>query len=152
MADSAPVIKSKMTSGIRISIALFVAISLAIFIYVWDSKIIYGFNFPEWLGPYILFPFISIVLGYGSNCLIQFLSCNKVEAIKQLQLVSIGVIPQLFIWGLLNFFTSLRWPIEGLVQEWTPEQRKGVSSGFYGFWIALYTQSIMNGFAQTCPS
>ena len=152
MADSAPVIKSKMTSGIRISIALFVAISLGIFIYVWDSKIIHGFNLPEWLGPYILFPFLSVILGYGSNCLIQYLSCNTVQPINQLQLVSMGILPQLFVWFLLNFFTSLRWPIEGLVQEWTPEQRKGLSSGFYGFWIGLYTQSVMNGMAQMCPS
>ena len=152
MEDSAPVIKSKITSRIRISIALFVSISLGIFIYVWDGKIIHGFNYPEWLGPYIFFPCISLILGYGSNCLIQYLSCNKVQAIGQFQLVIMGIIPQLIAWFLLNFFTILRWPIEGLVQEWTPEQRKGLSSGFYGFWIGLYTQSVMNGLAQMCTS
>jgi hypothetical protein len=45
---------------------------------------------------------------------------------------------------------SLRWPIEGLVQSTTPAIRSGISSAFYTFWIALYTQSIHISLAQLC--
>jgi hypothetical protein len=147
-----PVIKSGVTSGIRNSLALSVAISLAIFIFLWDSKIVNGNNWPQWLGPFVFFPLLSLVLGYGVNCLIQYLSCKQVQPLVQLQYVAMVPLPQIAIWGILTYFTSLRWPIEGLVQESNPEQRKGLSSAFYGFWIGLYTQSIMNGFAQMCPN
>lgn len=153
MADTgAPVNKSNVTSGIRITLALCVATALAIFIFLWDSKYINGFNLPDWLGPFVFFPLLSVFLGYGTNCLIQFLSCKQVEWLVQLERVAIIPLPQIAIWGLLSYFTSLRWPIEGLIQSWTSEEKKALSSAFYGFWIGLYTQSIMNGLAQLCPN
>ena len=153
MADtSEPVIKSTLTSSIRLTFALLVAVALSVFIYLWDSKIIPHNTLPDWLGTIVFFPLISVGLGYLVNCLIQYLSCKQVQWIDQLKNISMIPIPQILIWALLNAFTSLRWPIEGLVQEWPLEQRKGLSSGFYGFWMALYTQSIMIGIAQLCPN
>uniref|UniRef100_A0A6C0AP85 Uncharacterized protein n=1 Tax=viral metagenome TaxID=1070528 RepID=A0A6C0AP85_9ZZZZ len=152
MADAQPVIKSTVTGWVRFTLALFIATALAIFIFVWDGKYINGFNLPEFLGPFIFFPLLSLVLGYGINCLIQYLSCKQVEWLVQIQRAAIIPLPQIIIWGLLSYFTSMRWPIEGLVQNWNPDEKKALSSGFYGFWIGLYTQSIMNGFAQLCPT
>jgi hypothetical protein len=152
MADtSAPVIKSSVTGSIRMTFALLIAVALAVFIYLWDSKIIHNDTLPHWLGTIVFFPLISVFLGYLTNCLIQYLSCKQVQWIDQLKNVAMIPIPQILIWAILNAFTNLRWPIEGLVQEWPQEQRTGLSSGFYGFWIALYTQSIMIGIAQLCP-
>lgn len=147
---SDPVIKSSLTSSTRIIFALLIAVALSIFIYLWDSKAINN-NLPEWLGTLVFFPLLSVILGYLINCLIQYLSCKEVLWLDQLKNIAIIPIPQILIWLLLNFITSLRWPIEGLVQDWPPEQRKGLSSGFYGFWIGLYSQSIMNAMAQVCP-
>ena len=150
MADD-PVITSMVTSGIRISLSFLVAIILGIFILVWDGKVITGYNLPDWLGPFIFFPLLSVILGYGINCLIQYLSCKTVQWLVQLQRVAIIPLPQVSIWGLLYVFPILRWPIEGLIQDFSEDIKKGISSGFYGFWIGLYTQSIMTSFAQLCP-
>jgi len=140
-----------MTSGIRISLALVVATALGIFMLIWDGNFINGFDLPQWLGPYVILPFIAVFLGFICNSLIQYLSCKKVQWLVQLQRIALVPFPPILMWGLLYLFPGLRWPIEGLVQEASPEQRRGLSSGFYAFWIGLYSQSIMNGFAQLCP-
>jgi hypothetical protein len=140
-----------MTSAIRISFSLIVAVSLGLFILIWDGKFVNGYNLPDWLGPFVIYPFIAVILGFATNCLIQYLSCKEVQWLVQLQRIAIVPIPSTIVWGLLYMLPSLRWPIEGLVQEHTVEYRRGLSSGFYGFWLALYTQSILNGLAQVCP-
>jgi hypothetical protein len=147
-----PVLQSGVTTGIRVTLSLVIAIILGIFIFLWDGKIIDGYGLPDWLGPYIFLPLLSVVLGYGTNCLIQYLSCKKVQWLVQLGRVAIIPLPQFLMWALLYMVPSMRWPIEGLMQDLTPENKKGFSSGFYAFWMALYTQSIMNGLAQICPT
>jgi hypothetical protein len=146
-----PVIKSKVTGGTRIALSFFVAISLAVFIFVWDGKYINGFNLPEWLGYFIFFPLISVILGISVNSLIQQLSCNRIDWSMQYKTISIVPVGQIIAWGIIYIISSLRWPIEGLVQEFSPNEKRALSSGFYGFWIALYTQSIMIGVSQVCP-
>jgi len=146
-----PVIKTGVTSGIRITFSICIAIILGIFMIFWDGKYINGYNFPDWLGPFVFLPLLSITLGYAANCLIQYMSCKQVQWLVQLQRVAIIPLPQFLLWGLLYIFPSMRWPIEGLIQDIPPETKKGISSGFYIFWIGLYTQSIMNGLAQLCP-
>jgi len=145
------VLQSGVTSTIRVSLSLCIAIILGIFIFIWDGKIIDGYGLPDWLGPFIFLPLLSVFLGYGINCLIQYLSCNKVEWLVQLGRVAIIPLPQWIFWGLLHMIPSIRWPIEGLIQEVSPELQKGFSSGFYAFWIGLYIQSILIGLAQICP-
>ena len=157
MSDAAvttetPVLQSGITTSIRVTLSLLVAICLGIFILLWDCKFINGNGMPDWLGPYIFLPLLAIVLGYGTNCLIQYLSCKKVQWLVQLQRVALIPLPQFLMWGLLYMFPGMRWPIEGLIQDFTPEMKKGISSGFYTFWMGLYTQSIMNGIAQICPA
>ena len=152
VTSATPAVKSSMTGAIRITFALIVAIALGIFILIWDGKFINGYNLPDWLGPFAIYPFIAVVLGFGTNCLIQYLSCKQVQWLVQLQRIAFVPIPSLLLWGLLYIFPSMRWPIEGLVQEHTPDYRRGLSSGFYGFWMGLYTQSILNGMAQVCPT
>jgi len=147
----APVIKSKVTSPIRIALAFLVAIALAVFIFVWDGNYINGFNLPNWLGYFIFFPLISTLLGLGVNSLIQNLSCNQVDMSMQLKTIAMVPVGQILAWGIIYIISSLRWPIEGLVQDFSPNDKRALSSAFYGFWIALYTQSITNGISQVCP-
>ena len=156
MADKAieedsPVIKSRVTGGIRIALSFLVAIALAVFIFVWDGKYINGFNLPEWLGYFIFFPLISVVLGIGVNSLIQNLSCNRIDWSMQIKTIAAVPFVQIFVWGIIYIISSLRWPIEGLVQDLPPDDKRALSSAFYGFWIGLYTQCVMNGISQICP-
>lgn len=153
MSDTSetPVLQSGATTAIRVTLSLVIAIILGTFILLWDGKYINVYGWPEWLGPFIFLPLISVVLGYGANSLIQYLSCKKVQWILQLERVAIIPLPQFLLWALLYMIPSIRWPIEGLVQDLPAETKKGLSSGFYAFWIGLYTQSIMNGLAQICP-
>lgn len=146
-----PAKTSGVNGGIRIVLALLVGIALGIFMLAWDAKFIGHEAIPEWIGPYISMPLIAIVLGYGSNCLIQQLSCGQVQWWVQLQRVAIAPIPIILMWFLLGIAPGMRWPIEGLVQSGSPALRKGLSSGFYAFWIGLYFQNMLNGAAQLCP-
>lgn len=142
---------SGVNGGIRIVIALLVGITLGIFMLCWDAKFIGHEAIPDWLGPYIFMPLIAMILGYGSNCLIQQLSCGQVQWLVQLNRVSVAPIPIILLWLFLYIAPGMRWPIEGLVQSGSPFLRKGLSSGFYAFWMGLYFQNIMNGAAQLCP-
>jgi hypothetical protein len=146
-----PVIKSKVTSGMRIALSFFVAITLGVFIFLWDGNYISGFNLPGWLGYFVFFPLISVILGLCINSLIQNLSCNRIDWPMQYKIISMIPLWQILAWAIIYMLSSLRWPIEGLVQDFSPDDKKALSSGFYGFWIALYTQSIMNGLSQVCP-
>jgi|UniRef100_A0A6C0DM81 type IV secretory pathway TrbL component len=151
VTSTSPDKKLGVNSGIRIVLALLVGIVVGIFMLTWDAKFIARDAFPDWLGPYIIMPVLAIVLGYGSNCLIQQLSCGQVQWMVQLQRVSIVPIPIVLMWIILGFVPGMRWPIEGLIQSGTPELRKGMSSGYYAFWIGLYLQNMLNGTAQLCP-
>jgi hypothetical protein len=85
------------------------------------------------------------------HCLIQYLSCNQIQWWLQLQRVAIAPVPIILLWLFLYIAPGMRWPIEGLVQSGSPALRKGLSSGFYAFWIGLYIQNMFNGVAQLCP-
>jgi hypothetical protein len=151
ITSESPTPKSGVSSAIRISIAVLIGIVIAIFMLLWDGGYMPHTNMPAWLGPYIFAPLIAVILGYGADCLLQQLSCGKVEWLLQLQRVLVIPIPYVVTWGFLHFIPGMRWPIEGLVQDSSVEIKRGLSSGFYAFWIALYTQSIMNGGSQLCP-
>jgi hypothetical protein len=146
-----PTPKSGVGTGIRVVISFELAIAIGIFMLLWDGGYIPHVSIPAWMGSFIFTPLIAVVLGYGGNCLIQALSCGQVQWLLQLQRILIVPVPFLIIWGLLYMFPIMRWPIEGLAQQTNEVFRKGLSSGFYAFWIALYTQSIMNGGSQACP-
>ena len=85
----------------------------------------------------------------GANSLIQFLGCQKVNFMPQLLNSLIAPASIAGLWILLYFLPGLRYPVEGLFTV-SPELKKGLSSGFYVFWIALYAQTFSNGLAQMC--
>jgi hypothetical protein len=151
VTSDTPVKTSGVNSGIRIVLALLVAIALGIFMLTWDAKFIEHEAIPDWIGPYIFMPLIATILGYGSNSLIQQLSCGNVQWLVQLNRVAIAPVPIILMWAILYIAPGMRWPIEGLIQSGSPALRKGLSSGFYAFWIGLYIQNMMNGTAQICP-
>jgi hypothetical protein len=151
MADNSAQKPSGVNGGIRIVLALLVGIALGIFMLAWDSNFIKHDAFPDWLGPYIIMPVIAICGGYGSTCLIQQLSCGQVQWWVQFQRVLISPIPIVLMWFILGIAPGLRWPIEGLIQSGPPSLQRGLSSGFYAFWVGLYFQNMLNGAAQICP-
>jgi hypothetical protein len=153
MADTSntPPKKSGVSGGIRVVLALLVGIALGIFMLAWDAKFIGHEAIPDWTGPFIAMPLIAMILGYGSICLIQQLSCGKIQWLVQLNRIAIGPIPIILMWFILSIAPGLRWPIEGLVQSGSPALRRGLSSGFYAFWMGLYLQNMLNGAAQLCP-
>jgi len=152
VTSDTPTKKSGVSSGIRITIALVVALTLGIFMLTWDAKFIQHSPLPDWLGPFVFIPLIAVVIGMFSNAIIQQLSCGEIQWITQLQRVAIIPVPFILLWTLLYLIPGLRWPIEGLFQNGSPELRLGLSSGFYAFWMGLYCQSFMNGVAQLCPN
>jgi len=161
MSTPAPTVNSttqqpKPTTGlgssIRIMISLVIALAIGAFSLLWNGNFIPNpGNIPLWIGNTVFVSLIAVVLSFGSNCLIQQLSCGQVQLGVQAMRVLFAPLPYLFLWVLLYFFPGMRWPVEGLIQSSSPEVRLGVSSGFYTFWTALYSQSIFNGLAQICP-
>lgn len=141
---------SGVNSGIRIAIALLVSIILALFIFFWEMN--HGIpGAPQWLGPMVILPLLAVVLSFGSNCLIQQLSCSQIQWLVQLQRVAVVPVPFYGMWILLYLIPAIRWPIEGLVQTVNPATRTGLSSAFYTFWIGMYSQGLLNSLAQLCP-
>lgn len=153
MADTSKPAKPStgLNGGIRFCIAVLIALALGLFTLMWDGGYIPHSGIPPWVGTVIFLPLLAVGLGFGGDCLTQFLSCSQVQWLVQLNRVAIIPVPFLLLWVLLYFFPTIRWPIEGLAQHTTPTVRRGLSSGFYAFWIGLYTQSILVGASQLCP-
>lgn len=148
--EAASTQKSGVGFGIRIVISLVIAFAMAAFILLWDGGYIPSGQIPTWVGPYVFLPLLGMILGFGGSTLIQSLSCGKVQWSSQLKRIAVVPVPFVIMWGFFQFVPGMRWPIEGLVQGSTPQMQKGLSSGFYTFWLSMYIQSIMNGLSQLC--
>ena len=143
---------SGVSPAIRIVISILVGLFIGLIALVWNGRIIPNpGHIPMWVGNLVFIPAIAVVVSFGSNCLIQYLSCKQVTLGTQAG--RLYMVPFLFyvMALLLYIFPSLTWPIEGLVQQVSPDMRHGLSAGFYTFFMALYTQAFMNGLAQICP-
>ena len=136
--------------AIRLSISIVAAVAIGSFMLLWDGLFIPHSPQYALLGPFLITPIIAVVFGFGASSGVQQLSCGQVDWLNNF--IKSLFVPVLFIiwWLVLYFAPSLRWPIEGLFQTQAPNIQKGVSSGFYAFWLGLYSQSILNGFAQMC--
>jgi hypothetical protein len=143
--------ESGVGTGIRVAIGIIIAMILAIAILLWEAGLIPNFGIQLWMGNVIFLPLIATVLAFGTNSLVQQLSCSQVQWLNQLIRVAIVPVPFIALWALLYFVPSIRWPIEGLIQRATPQVRKAISTGFYTFWTALYTESILINLSQVCP-
>jgi len=149
MATPAATEKTGVSNGVRVSVAIVVAIILGIFTLLWDGNFI-KVGIPHFIGPYVILPLMAVVLIFGGDCLIQYLSCGKIQWYIQAQRAAIVPIPFWVMSIALYFLPILRWPIEGLAQRSTPSTRNGLSSGFYYFWTGLYTQSLLISLSQFC--
>jgi len=147
--DSPP---SGVTPMLRIVISLLFAMFIGIIALVWNARIIPNpGHIPMWVGNLVFIPVIAVLVSFGTNCMIQFLSCKVVTIGTQAgRLYYVPILFYLMAF-LLYLFPGLLWPIEGLVQHISGDMRRGLSVGFYTFWMALYTQAFMNGLAQICP-
>ena len=144
-----PIVTSSITGGIRITIAIVVAVILGLFMLVWDSRLYY-YGIPHWLGSVVFLPLIAILLNFGGDCLVEQLSCGKVSWLIQLQRAAVVPIPFWFMSFILYWVPLLRWPIEGLAQSATLSTKQGLSSGFYTFWVGMYVQSLLINLSQFC--
>ena len=143
--------KNSMSPGIRMTISILFALTIGLFALLWNSELIPYSHGQSLLGNLAIVPLLAVVLSFLSNCLIQQLSCGKVQITQQV--TRLWMVPILFyvMEILLFFFPGLYWPIEGMFQNMQPTFQKGYSRGFYAFWMALYTQAFMNGLSQSCP-
>jgi len=148
-----PVVKSNgVGSDIRIIVSVVYAIFLGIIALIFNSRIIQiPLNIPTWTINLIVIPLFAVVGSFGFNCLIQYLSCGVVTLGSQAERLPMIPIPFYAMALLLYIFPSLKWPIEGMVQQISPDMRHGLSAAFYTFFMGLYTQAYMNGLAQVCP-
>jgi len=144
---------SGVSSGIRVTVAILVSIILGLFIFLWDSKVIHyaSIGLPQWSGTMVILPLLAVALSFGSNCLMQQLSCSQVQWLVQLKRSAYTPIAFYAMWLILYLFPIIRWPVEGLAQTIDPTLRGGLSSGFYTFWVSMYSQGLLNSMAQICP-
>jgi hypothetical protein len=133
------------------TISILVALTIGLFALLWNAEMNPYSHGHSLIGNLIVVPLLAVVLSFGSNSLIQQLSCGRVQII--LQATRLWMVPILFyvMEILIYFFPGLLWPIEGMFQNMEPTFQKGYSRGFYAFWMALYTQAFMNGLSQACP-
>ena len=143
--------KGSMSPGIRITISIIFALVIGLFSVFWNAGFFPNTHTIIWVGNIIIVPLIAVVMSFGSNCLIQQLSCGQVQLATQASRLWMAPIMFYIMETLLFFFPGLLWPIEGIFQNVSPSLQKGFSRGFYAFWMALYTQGFMNGLAQMCP-
>ena len=143
--------KSSMSPGIRITISIIFALIIGLFSVFWNAGFFPNTQNIVWVGNLVIVPLIAVVISFGSNCLIQQLSCGQVQLATQASRLWMAPVLFYIMELLLFFFPGLLWPIEGIFQNITPNLQRGFSKGFYTFWMALYTQAFMNGLAQICP-
>ena len=74
----------------------------------------------------------------------------KIEWLLQLAR-SFIIIASLLIAQFILYFDKMRWPIEGMMQLQPREFQRAMSTSFYIFWAALYSQASVNSLAQMCP-
>jgi hypothetical protein len=139
-------------SDMRIVISVVFAVFFGLFALIWNGRLIPNpLNLPLWVGNLVLVPVLAVGISFGLNCLIQYLSCSVITLGSQASRLYLVVIPFYACELFLYMFPSWRWPIEGMAQHTSPDMRRGLSAGFYTFFMALYTQAYMNGSAQICP-
>lgn len=141
--------KSGLSTGIRIAVAFGVAIILALFIGFFELQYS-GIGTYYLIGYRALLPLLAVILSFGGNSLIQYLSCNEVEWLLQFGRSFIILVPLILV-HLVLYFDRLRWPIEGMMQLQSKQFQKAMSTSFYIFWAALYGQASVNSLAQMCP-
>lgn len=152
VTSATPRPSSSVSNAIRVVISIVLSIPIALFILVWNAGYIPHNGIPVWVGNMIFMPLIATGLSLGANCLIQQLSCSKIDIITQLEIVAVTPLPYFLMWLLLRFIPSMRWPIEGLIQYISPNIRNALSSTFYTFWVSMYTLGFLNSVAQICPT
>lgn len=149
MADPVAKNGSSVSTGARVGVAIMVALFLALFVLFIEWQYLGVKNYYN-IGTLAILPVLAVGLSFGGNCLIQQLSCSQVTWMTQFNRSAYILIPLYASRIILELAPILRWPVEGLIQDTEASFRRGLSSGFYTFWVALYTQAIMNGLAQMC--
>ena len=140
-----------MSPAIRMTISIVFALIIGLFSLFWNGGFFPNTQTIVWVGNLVIVPLIAVAISFGSNCLIQQLSCGQVQLATQASRLWMAPILFYVMELILFFFPGLLWPIEGLFQNVSPNLQRGFSKGFYAFWMALYTQAFMNGLAQACP-
>lgn len=148
--DKAP--QSNLGTATRVTGAFMFAAICALFVLFWEVGFLPNFFGPRGImGYYVYLPILAYVTSFIVCLAIQQLSCGTVEVKVQAQRAafSVAFLPAVYL--LLYLLPGLRWPVEGLTPLSPPAVKTGLSTAFFVFWGGLYTQEVMNGFAQACP-
>jgi hypothetical protein len=149
-ADEKP--KSNLGTATRVTGAFMFAAICALFILFWEVGFLPNFFGPRtFMGYYIYLPILAYVTSFCICLAIQQLSCGTIQAGVQAQRAALSVVFIPIVYLLLYLLPGLRWPVEGLTPLSPPPVKAGLSMAFFIFWGGLYTQEVLNGFAQICP-
>ena len=149
-STSPPSTSTGIGTSTRMVASLMAGLIVGVFALLWNTQS-FG-NRPEsiWVGNLALVPFVATLVTFLMNCIIQNLSCGYAEVAYQANHMASVPFPFMLLAAILNYFTILLWPIEGLYQSSPEEIRRGVSYAFYFFWAATFNQAYQNSFAQRC--
>jgi len=74
---------SNLNNSIRIVIAVVYALTLALFILLWEARLIpIPLMIPVWLGFIAFLPLLAYIESLAANSLIQYLGCQKVNFVS----------------------------------------------------------------------
>lgn len=144
--------QSNLGTATRVTGAFMFAAICALFVLFWEVGFIPNFFGPRSImGYYVYLPILAYVTSFIVCLVIQQLSCGTVQPAVQAQRAAFSVAFLPVVYLLLYLLPGLRWPVEGLLPLQPQPVKTGLSTAFFIFWGGLYTQEVMNGFAQACP-
>lgn len=149
-STSPPSTSTGIGTSTRMVASLMAGLLVGVFTLLWNIQIFGNRSESVWIGNFALIPLVAALVTFLMNCIIQNLSCGYTEVAYQAHHIASVPIPFMLLAGILNFFTILLWPIEGLYQTSPEEFRRAVSYAFYFFWAATFNQAYQNSFAQRC--
>jgi hypothetical protein len=134
----------------RMVAALMSGLIIGIVALLWNTQSFGNRRESIWIGNLAVIPLVATAVTFLMNCIIQNLSCGYTEVGYQANHMASVPFPFMLLSLILQFFTFLLWPIEGIYQSSPEEIRRGVSYAFYFFWAGTFNQAYQNSFAQRC--
>ena len=149
-STSPPDTSTGVGTSTRMVAAVMSGLLVGVFALLWNTQSFGNRLETIWVGNISLVPFVATAVTFLMNCIIQNLSCGYTEVGYQAKHMASVPIPFMILALVLQFFTFLLWPIEGIYQSSPEEIRRGVSYAFYFFWAGVFNQAYQNSFAQRC--
>jgi hypothetical protein len=147
-----------MTTGVGMSFRVTLSLGCGLFVgittlllnmsYASDSQYLNIINF--FIIPVILLPLVTLFANY----LVKYYSCKQVNVMTLASGVISVPIYFLILAAVLKVFPWLLWPIEGMFDLTSPEQKifaRAFAYAYFFFWATSYNQESNNASVQRCP-